>query len=123
MCPPDHPIALINIGAEFGWNLNGITDPGSLVFANGDTTGFGFHADFYMGWKDPSALENSFAECFTNENCPWRAFGSPDGQDPNPTAMLPEVLPPFEEIGQIGPIARLPGHNTVYRPLLRQRQS
>lgn len=44
MCPASHPVALINIGAEFGYALDGITDPNELVLANGDTTGYGFHA-------------------------------------------------------------------------------
>ncbi|EMC92709.1 hypothetical protein BAUCODRAFT_37611 [Baudoinia panamericana UAMH 10762] len=114
MCPSSHPVALINIGAEFGFALNGVTDPASLVFANGDTTGYGFHGDFYMGWENTTALRDSFAECFTNDNCPWRAFGSPTGRDPVATAMSPMVQPPYEDIGLNGPIAKLPGNNPVY---------
>jgi hypothetical protein len=121
MCPPSHPKAVINIGAEFGWSLDGITDTKSLVFANGDTTGFGFHADFYMGWKNPQALQESFSNCFTNDDCPWRAFGSPTGQDPNPTTRKPDAPPPPDNIGQNGPIKKLPGNNPPYRPLVKGR--
>ena len=116
MCPKSHPVALINIGAEFGFTLNGITDPTSLVFANGDTTGYGFHGDFWAGWENTTALRNSFADCFTNDDCPWRAFGAPHGMDPNPTRRTPEVPAPDENIGLHGPIDKLPGDNPVYRP-------
>ncbi|KAK3673012.1 hypothetical protein LTR78_007123 [Recurvomyces mirabilis] len=115
MCPLSHPVALLNIGAEFGWSLNGITDPGSLVFANGDTTGYGFHADFFMGWENPTALQDSFANCMTNDNCPWRKFGSPTGMDPNPISQTPDVLPPLENIGLSGPVGKLPGNNAVFK--------
>lgn len=115
MCPKSHPVAMINIGAEFGWDLDGITDPSQIVFSNGDDTGYGFHGDFYMGWKDRSALESSFANCFDNDNCPWRSFGSPDGQDPNPTARTPDHPPPLERIGLHYPIRRLPGSMTSHR--------
>jgi hypothetical protein len=76
MCPESHPLALINIGAEFGFALNGITNPQSLVFSNGDRTGFDFHGDFLQGWTNSSALQASFANCFTNDDCPWRQFGT-----------------------------------------------
>lgn len=122
MCPQSHPVALINIGAEFGWSLNGIVDPLSLVFANGDTTGFGFHGDFYMGWEDPTALQNSFANCGVNGGCSWDSFGSPNGQAPSPMAMNPETPAPVENIGLNGPISALPGNNPVYKPLRFQRK-
>ncbi|KAM0720429.1 hypothetical protein Q7P37_004565 [Cladosporium fusiforme] len=51
MCPSSHPVALINIGAEFGFGLEGLTDGHLFVFSNGDTTGNGFHADFFAGWR------------------------------------------------------------------------
>jgi hypothetical protein len=75
MCPLSHPYALISIGAEFGFDLSNVTNMSSLVFANGDTTGYGFHADFVQGWQNSSALQASFANCFDNGECPWRAFG------------------------------------------------
>lgn len=39
MCPESHPLAMINIGAEFDWSLDGVTDMRSLVWAQVDTTG------------------------------------------------------------------------------------
>jgi hypothetical protein len=124
MCPSTHPVALINIGAEFGFGLDGLTDGTKLVFSNGDTTGAGFHADFFAGWKDEKALTNSFMDCFDNDDCPWRAFNSPTGEDPNPTRLVPEDDVLVEEIGLNGPIDKLPGDNPVYKPsrIMRRRE-
>ena len=114
MCPESHPIAMINIGAQFWFSLEGIFDPHSLVFVNGDTTDYGFHGDFYMGWQDATALEESVADFFTNDYHPWRAFGSPTGRDHVATAMEPETAAPVEDVGLKGPIVKLPGYNPVY---------
>lgn len=115
MCPESHPVALLNIGAEFGFDITGITDPNSLVFANGDSTGYGFHGDFIQGWTNSTALQESFANCFDNDNCPWRAFGSPGGKEPNKEQRDPEIAPVYEEeVGLNGPLAKLPGNNPVY---------
>jgi hypothetical protein len=130
MCPSTHPVAIINIGAEFGFGLDGLTDGSKFVFSNGDTTGFGFHADFFAGWQDEEALKNSFANCFDNNNCPWRSFGSPMGEDPNPTSVALETsFKSFaeddgEDIGLNGSLDRLPGDNPVYKVsrIMRKRQ-
>jgi hypothetical protein len=61
MCPESYPLALINIGAEFGFALNRITDPQSLVFANGDTTGFrSMEISFRVG-QIPQYFQASFS--------------------------------------------------------------
>lgn len=114
MCPSSHPVSVINIGAEFGFNLNGVTDPTTLVFANGDTTGFGFHGDFYQGWTNSTALQESFSTCIDSSDCPWELFDSPTGMAIIPTAYAPQTPPPYENIGLTGPIAALPGDNPVY---------
>jgi hypothetical protein len=117
MCPQSHPVALFSIGAEAGWDLTGIANVNSslIVFANGDTTGFGYHADFVQGWTNLTALNNSFATCFNSTDCPWRSFGTPNGQDGQKLPMSPQVPAPYEEqIGLNGPISQLPGNNPVY---------
>lgn len=116
MCPQSHPHAMINIGAEFGWDISSISDLKSLVWAQGDTTGYGFHGDFFMGWKDPSALQQSFANC-NGGSCPWNSFGTSNGQPGTKTSMLPQIQGPFENIGWLGPIDALPGNNPVYKPM------
>ncbi len=119
MCPQSHPVALISIGSEFGFDITGITDPKSLVFSNGDTTGFGFHGDYLQGWMNSTALQESFSNCFDNNNCPWDAFDAPGGVAVNPTPRTPQAIvqgPLAENLGLNGPISALPGNNPVYTP-------
>ena len=55
-CPSSHPIRLPGIMFEVYINAYrwapGVTIKGNLAWANGDTTGFGAHADFTNGWVD-----------------------------------------------------------------------
>lgn len=63
VCPPDHPIQLPHLFFEVLYWTNDIDQSagGEFVFANGDTTGYGFHGDFLNGWDmdvQTSAVEN-----------------------------------------------------------------
>jgi hypothetical protein len=120
MCPKSHPVALFHIGAEFGFNTGtlGITDSSSLVFSNGDTTGFGGHGDFLQGWQDLTALGQSFNNCNgIGTGCAWNSFGTPDGKMGQKANLSPETLAVYEEpIGLNGPVSKLPGNNLVYTP-------
>jgi hypothetical protein len=61
-CPPSHPIRIISQKIESYWDLSGIATPRKLVWAHGDTTGFGFHGDFVNGW-DQKVLEDAVNLC------------------------------------------------------------
>jgi hypothetical protein len=115
MCPKSHPYALFQIGAEFIFDTSDIRSE-ELVFSNGDTTGYGFHADFLQGWQDLAALQRSFQECSQGgpNDCPWLAFGTPDGKIHEEARRDPEVLPKYEEeVGLNGPVSKLPGPNPI----------
>lgn len=118
MCPSTHPIALLHIGGEFGFNTDAlnITDSSTLVFSMGDTMGYGGHADFIQGWEDLSALGSSFDNCNGfGDACAWNSFGTPDGKAGVKSDMDPEIPAVYEEeIGLNGPVAKLPGDNTVW---------
>ncbi|WWD16759.1 hypothetical protein CI109_101191 [Kwoniella shandongensis] len=53
-CPVSHPIRLPAIMLEYVWQTYklrpGVALKDHLVWANGDTTGYGLHADFVNGW-------------------------------------------------------------------------
>ncbi|KAK8861339.1 hypothetical protein IAR55_002158 [Kwoniella newhampshirensis] len=67
-CPVSHPIRLPAIMLEYVWqtyNLRpGVPLKGNLVWANGDTTGYGLHADFVNGW-DTAVLN----QALNDPNC------------------------------------------------------
>lgn len=53
VCPPTHPIYLPILFYETIWQTNNFIDKsGKFVFANGDPTGYGYHADFIAAWDD-----------------------------------------------------------------------
>jgi len=53
-CPWSHPIRLPQIMLEYTWSPSawapGVPTKGKLAWANGDTTGYGLHADFINGY-------------------------------------------------------------------------
>lgn len=53
ICPQTHPIYLPILFYETIWQTNAFADvPGEFIFANGDPTGYGYHADFIAAWDD-----------------------------------------------------------------------
>ncbi|KAK5079474.1 hypothetical protein LTR70_009375 [Exophiala xenobiotica] len=53
VCPETHPIYLPILFYETIWQTNAFKDlPGRFVLANGDPTGYGYHADFIAAWDD-----------------------------------------------------------------------
>lgn len=117
MCPSSHPVALIHIGAEFGFDTGslGIVDSSSLIWSMGDTTGFGGHGDFLQGWENLTALGESFDNCVgIGTDCAWNSFGTPNGEMGTTSNLSPQIIPPYEDIGFQGPISKLPGDNLVY---------
>ncbi|KIW15968.1 hypothetical protein PV08_06018 [Exophiala spinifera] len=63
-CPPSHPVSIPGLFFEVLYFTNNIDQSGGgeFVFSNGDTTGFGFHADFMNGW-DMDVLDNAVENC------------------------------------------------------------
>jgi Domain of unknown function (DUF1996)/WSC domain len=68
-CPPTHPVKFINLFYEVYYFVNQIKKQagGQFVFANGDTTGFGFHGDFLNGWNT-TVLQAAVDECAPGPN-------------------------------------------------------
>jgi len=113
---PKYPITLPRIFIEVYWDSNS-QDPSKamnptqpLVFANGDPTGYGYHADFINGW-DKGVLQKAV------DNCHCDDFGSPQccadqgifdlnqGQTCRNTKSINETT--------TGRLPKLPGNNPV----------
>jgi len=108
VCPESHPVALFSIFFEFFFDTQPFPDM-KLAFANGDTTGYGYHGDFVMGWTDRTLLQTAHRDCVGPSDCP--RLGNQAAQPR--TLIYPAVYE--EEIGLHGPLPAgpLPGNNTV----------
>jgi Domain of unknown function (DUF1996)/WSC domain len=64
VCPPSHPRVLPHLFIEVIYSTNNVGQEkgGYFVFSNGDTTGYGFHADFLNGWK-PQVMADAIKQC------------------------------------------------------------
>ncbi|OCT50818.1 WSC domain-containing protein [Cladophialophora carrionii] len=64
ICPPTHPVLLPHLFFEVIYSVNSVDQSGGgmFVFAQGDTTGYGFHGDFLNGW-DPDVLDAAIDQC------------------------------------------------------------
>jgi hypothetical protein len=113
-CPPSHPIRYVSLFLEVEWAAGDLARyplhaDGSprWVLSNGDTTGYGWHADFMNGWR-AGALQKILDACdyggefgfFDPANCPIIAAGNfANGtaqarcrdEDPRVTAAEPGV--------------------------------
>ncbi|KAF5675651.1 glyoxal oxidase precursor [Fusarium heterosporum] len=73
-CPQDYPVRIPSLMYEVIWNTAAFSDRnGRFVFANGDTTGYGYHADFIMGWEEEflqDAINTCTSETGRIEDCP-----------------------------------------------------
>ncbi|RSL39253.1 hypothetical protein CEP53_014198 [Fusarium sp. AF-6] len=116
ICPPSHPRMLPHLFLEVIYGVNNIdkSKGGKFVFANGDTTGYGFHGDFLNGW-DMSVLKGAIQSCINNDaiggaisKCPILA----SSQTPFFSDNCPEMPPIVNETVR-GMLDALPGCNKV----------
>ncbi|KAI1170984.1 WSC domain-containing protein [Nemania sp. FL0916] len=114
VCPNTHPKRFITLFYEVTWNVDhfkdnwyGNTQP--FVFSNGDTHGYGYHADFMNGWDLPT-LQKAIDECNSSsgniEDC--GAFTLRDDDDMAACKVLPRVNETIT-----GVLPALPGCNPI----------
>ncbi|TRM60477.1 hypothetical protein BD626DRAFT_435832 [Schizophyllum amplum] len=119
---PAFPVTLPRIFIEVYWGTGDWSDKWGqamntsqpFVFANGDPTGWGYHADFINGWED-GALQSLMDKCGA---CTSQAYGGIDCcydmgvVTKNEDANNCSIDPVFDE--QVtGTLAALPGNNPV----------
>ncbi|KAK8850320.1 hypothetical protein IAR55_004237 [Kwoniella newhampshirensis] len=123
-CPWDHPVRVPAIQLEYTWatsNYNpGQALAGNLAWANGDTTGYGVHGDFVMGWTEgvlDVALNDTrctnLGMAIPMTDCPSLNQYSDDNKA---RACTPEKGTLQEPTGNadLTPIPRLPGCNPLW---------
>jgi len=107
VCPQSHPVAILSIFFEFFFETQNIQDFNRFAFSCGDSTGYGYHGDFVMGWTNRDLLQTAHRDCVNAADCP--TLGNQPGQAQK--LLYPAIFE--EEIGLNGPIDKLPGNNPV----------
>lgn len=115
VCPQSHPVAIYAIFLEFFFNTQPFPDFENWVYAMGDLTGYGLHGDFINGWTDQVALQKAIATCTGVQGLddPHCSITKTQTRALTPVEQTLEVPEPKEELGQHGPLAKLPGNNPV----------
>lgn len=119
VCPESHPVAIISIFVELLFNTEPYPDYDNLVYAMGDPTGYGLHGDFVNGWTDLDALRDALVTCTGPHGLtdPLCSITKNQHGVLAPQSKPLEVHAPKEEnVGQNGPIPKLPGDNPVTGP-------
>ncbi|KAF5012454.1 hypothetical protein FDECE_1506 [Fusarium decemcellulare] len=108
-CPSGYPVRIPSLMYEVIWNTDAFADRnGKFVFANEDTTGYGYHADFIMGWEEEflqDAINTCTSETGKIEDCPLFDVIS-ESEATSCEMELPKVLAK-EDV--LGPMIKLPG--------------
>ncbi|RAK87077.1 hypothetical protein BO79DRAFT_175990 [Aspergillus costaricaensis CBS 115574] len=112
VCPKSHPVAIYSIFLEFFFNTAPHPDYKNWIYATGDKTGYGLHGDFMYGWTDQVALQQAIDTCtgpqgLTDPDC---SITRNQTRDLAPMPQPLDVPAPKDNIGQHGPVNRLPGH-------------
>ncbi|RVX72423.1 hypothetical protein B0A52_03611 [Exophiala mesophila] len=114
-CPPSHPVSLPGLFFEVLYFTNQVDQSagGQFVFANGDPTGYGFHADFINAW-DMDIQDASVNDCLYTDDgglisaCRHLA----PSQDVNFARTCPQRPSVIDEVSR-GIIDALPGCNPI----------
>ncbi|KAL1962142.1 hypothetical protein VTN77DRAFT_546 [Rasamsonia byssochlamydoides] len=113
VCPESHPVAIFSIFLEFFYDVSNYTDWQNWVYAMGDPTGYGLHADFINGWTDLNALQDAFATCTGPEGENAANCSITNGHIQGAWTQQLEIPAPVENLGLTVPIPALPGNNPV----------
>jgi len=120
VCPQNHPIAILSIFYEFYYDTSAFPDYANWVYAMGDPTGYGLHADFVNGWNQ-NALEQSLVSCSGPQGAYAPTCSVNAGQG-SAVSLKPQVASsPLENVGLTGPIPALPGNNPITGNLIKAR--
>ena len=115
-CPPGHPVPFVHLFFEVLYGVEQIHQSagGKFVFSQGDTTGFGFHGDFYNGW-DASVLKDAVKTC---ANTVDGEVAGCDAFIASHTPLTDLVCPPRKPTAEdvLGFIGSLPGNHTLEDP-------
>jgi hypothetical protein len=114
-CPPGYNVRTPVMFFETIWATEAFVNySGTFVIANGDTTGYGYHGDFYSGWNE-TFLQEALNTCTNTsglaKDCPMLTL-QVDSIATNCFLDLPDEL---RQEDYQGPMSALPG-NVIIAP-------
>ncbi|PHH72113.1 hypothetical protein CDD82_6172 [Ophiocordyceps australis] len=114
-CPEGYPVRTPSLLYEVIWNTAAFKDKsGHFLFSNGDTTGYGYHSDFMMGW-DPAVLQEAVDKCRNPsgriEDC--SVFDVVDEGTATSCSLSRPLPQALARENVKGPMAKLPGKSEV----------
>ena len=88
MCPDGFPVLLPEIYMEVVWDTAPFNDPADwpedgsqpFVWSQGDTTGFGAHADYMFGWQGDTLQQAMDSKCENMKCAALKTQGIADGK-------------------------------------------
>lgn len=125
-CPASHPVKIVQLFYEFVFQVQDFPfNPAGYptwVWANGDTTGYGLHADFINGWpklqNGTNVLQRAINECNINNGVGGNLQDCPPFQglinNQQAGGCRPENELVDELVGLSQEIAKLPGNNPMW---------
>lgn len=116
VCPETHPVSIFSIFLEFYYNTNPYPDYENIVYAMGDPTGYGLHADFVNGWQNLEELAGAFDTCQgagTDLSLNSAGCSITGGAVQGPQMVTPKFSVPYEDVGLTDAIPALPGSNPI----------
>ncbi|ORY26506.1 hypothetical protein BCR39DRAFT_256661 [Naematelia encephala] len=125
-CPTSHPVHLVSLFYEFIYEVqnfpfNNASVP-TWVWANGDTTGYGYHGDFVNGWPALVNGSNVLQEAIDNCNADNGVGGELNNCPPfvpyldsaSASSCRPQNPLVDEDVGFGHFINKLPGNNPLW---------
>lgn len=113
-CPSTHPVKMISLLYEAWFSIGDFSDRWDgpewpFVYSMGDTTGFGFHGDFAMGWNNGHGILQQLADVCTSSEGDGdpKFFSAVSINVDNAQCTIPSSV--NEDI--MGPLKQLPGCN------------
>lgn len=113
-CPSNHSTRLPHIFIENTFNIDKVWDkikPDSFVLAQGDNTGYGWHADFFNGWAEgaiPALIDSCPAAHYGNEDvgiCSYfKGRSTPADKCKLPITFHEEVTNPGQHLPGCNPV-------------------
>ncbi|PHH65627.1 hypothetical protein CDD81_1713 [Ophiocordyceps australis] len=112
-CPEGYPVRTPSLLYEVIWNTAAFKNKnGRFVFSNGDTTGYGYHSDFMMGWN-PAVLQEAVDNCRNPsgriEDC--SVFDVVDEGTATSCSLSRPLPQALARENVKGPMAKLPGNS------------